>query len=102
MAGVVLFAGVATNGSHVPRHGIDADTPRMDSSLSSLSLQQPKNNCDSSSLRPTQIQEEVTNMNMKAKAKDDVEDIPMAYLGYVLLAIMAMVIAAVVLVIRLL
>ena len=41
-------------------------------------------------------------MNMKAKAKDDVEDIPMAYLGYVLLAIMAMVIAAVVLVIRLL
>ena len=38
---------------------------------------------------------------MKAKIKDDLEDIPMAYLWYVLLAIMAMAAVAVVLIIRL-
>jgi ABC-type microcin C transport system permease subunit YejB len=32
---------------------------------------------------------------MKTKMKDDLEDIPMAYLWYVILAIMAIVIAAV-------
>ena len=38
---------------------------------------------------------------MKAKMKDDLEDIPMAYLWYVVLAIMAIAVAAVVVVIRL-
>ena len=38
---------------------------------------------------------------MKTKMKDDPEDIPMAYLWYVILAIMAIAVAAVVLVIRL-
>jgi hypothetical protein len=38
---------------------------------------------------------------MKDTLKDDLEDIPMAYLWYVVLAIMAVVAAAVVLVIRL-
>ena len=38
---------------------------------------------------------------MKTKMKDDLEDIPMAYLWYVVLAIMAIVGAAVVLIIRL-
>jgi hypothetical protein len=38
---------------------------------------------------------------MKTKMKDDLEDIPMAYLWYVLLAIVAIVAAAVVVVIRL-
>jgi hypothetical protein len=38
---------------------------------------------------------------MKTKMKDDLEDIPMAYLWYVVLAIMAIVAAAVTLVIRL-
>jgi hypothetical protein len=38
---------------------------------------------------------------MKDALKDDLEDIPMAYLWYVVLAIMAVVAAAVVLVIRL-
>jgi hypothetical protein len=38
---------------------------------------------------------------MKAKTKDDLEDIPMAYLWYVVLAIMAIAVAAVVLVIQL-
>jgi hypothetical protein len=38
---------------------------------------------------------------MKTKMKEDLEDIPMAYLWYVVLAIMAIAVAAVVLVIRL-
>ena len=38
---------------------------------------------------------------MKTKMKDDLEDIPMSYLWYVVLAIMAMVAAAVAVVIRL-
>jgi hypothetical protein len=38
---------------------------------------------------------------MKTKMNDDLEDIPMAYLWYVVLAIMAIVAAAVTLVIRL-
>lgn len=38
---------------------------------------------------------------MKVKMKDDLEDIPMAYLWYVFLAIMAIVATAVGLVIRL-
>jgi hypothetical protein len=38
---------------------------------------------------------------MKAKMKDDLEDIPMAYLWYVVLAIMAIVATAVAVVIRL-
>jgi hypothetical protein len=38
---------------------------------------------------------------MKTKMKDDLEDIPMAYLWYVVLAIMAIVTAAVAVVIRL-
>jgi hypothetical protein len=38
---------------------------------------------------------------MKAKMKDDLEDIPMAYLWYVVLAIMAIVAIAVAVVIRL-
>jgi hypothetical protein len=38
---------------------------------------------------------------MKAKVNDDLDDIPMAYLGYVLLTIMAMAVAAVVVIIRL-
>jgi hypothetical protein len=38
---------------------------------------------------------------MKTKIKDDLEDIPMAYLWYVVLAILAMVITAVAVVIRL-
>ena len=38
---------------------------------------------------------------MKTKMKDDLEDIPTAYLWYVVLAIMAIVAAAVALVIRL-
>jgi len=38
---------------------------------------------------------------MKTKMQDDLEDIPMAYLWYVVLAIMAIVAAAVTLVIRL-
>jgi len=38
---------------------------------------------------------------MKTKRKDDLEDIPMAYLWYVVLAIMAIVAAAVVTVVRL-
>jgi hypothetical protein len=39
--------------------------------------------------------------NMKVEVKDDLEDIPMAYLWYVLLAIVAMAAVAVVLIIRL-
>jgi hypothetical protein len=39
---------------------------------------------------------------MKTKMKDDLEDIPMAYLWYVVLAILAMIITAVAVVIRLL
>jgi hypothetical protein len=38
---------------------------------------------------------------MKAKMKDDLEDIPMAYLWYVVLAIMAIVTIAIAVVIRL-
>jgi hypothetical protein len=38
---------------------------------------------------------------MNAKMKDDLEDIPMAYLWYVVLAIMAIAVTAVVLVVRL-
>ena len=38
---------------------------------------------------------------MKTKVQDDLEDIPMAYLWYVVIAIMAIVAAAVTLVIRL-
>ena len=38
---------------------------------------------------------------MKTKMKEDLEDIPMAYLWYVILAIMAIVVAAVGVVIRL-
>ena len=38
---------------------------------------------------------------MKTKRNDDLEDIPMAYLWYVVLAIMAIVATAVVVVIRL-
>ena len=38
---------------------------------------------------------------MKTKRKDDLEDIPMAYLWYVVLAIIAIVVTAVVVVIRL-
>jgi hypothetical protein len=38
---------------------------------------------------------------MKAKMKDDLEDIPMAYLWYVVFAIMAIVATAVAVVIRL-
>jgi len=38
---------------------------------------------------------------MKTKMKDDLEDIPMSYLWYVVLAILAIVIAAVAVVIRL-
>ena len=38
---------------------------------------------------------------MKTKMKDDLEDIPMAYLWYVVLAIMAIVATAVIVVIRL-
>jgi len=38
---------------------------------------------------------------MKAKMKDDLEDIPMAYLWYVVLAIMAIVATAMAVVIRL-
>jgi hypothetical protein len=38
---------------------------------------------------------------MKTKMKDDLENIPMAYLWYVVLAIMAIVAAAVTVVIRL-
>ena len=38
---------------------------------------------------------------MKAKMKDDLEDIPMAYLWYVVLAIIAIVAAAVAVAIRL-
>ena len=38
---------------------------------------------------------------MKAKMKDDPEGIPMAYMWYVVLAIIAIAVAAVVLVIRL-
>jgi hypothetical protein len=38
---------------------------------------------------------------MKTKMKDDLEDIPMSYLWYVVLAIMAIVTAAVAVVIRL-
>ena len=38
---------------------------------------------------------------MKTKMKDDLEDIPMAYLWYVVLAIIAMVAAAVAVTIRL-
>jgi len=38
---------------------------------------------------------------MKPKMKDDLEDIPMAYLWYVVLAIMVIAVAAVVLVMRL-
>ena len=38
---------------------------------------------------------------MKTKMKDDLEDIPMAYLWYVVLAIVAIVAAAITVVIRL-
>jgi hypothetical protein len=38
---------------------------------------------------------------MKTKMKDDLEDIPVAYLWYVVLAILAMVLTAVAVVIRL-
>ena len=38
---------------------------------------------------------------MKTKRKDDLEDIPMAYLWYVVLAIMAIMVTAVIVVIRL-
>ena len=38
---------------------------------------------------------------MKTKMNDDLEDIPMAYLWYVVLAIMVIAVAAVVLVMRL-
>jgi len=38
---------------------------------------------------------------MKTKIEDDLEDIPMSYLWYVVLAILAIVIAAVAVVIRL-
>jgi hypothetical protein len=38
---------------------------------------------------------------MKTKMKDDLEDIPTAYLWYVVIAIMAIAVAAVLLVIRL-
>ena len=38
---------------------------------------------------------------MKTKTKDDLEDIPMAYLGYVILAIIAIVAAAITVVIQL-
>jgi hypothetical protein len=38
---------------------------------------------------------------MKAQMKEDLDDIPMAYLWYVVLAILAIAIAALVLVIRL-
>jgi hypothetical protein len=38
---------------------------------------------------------------MKTKTKDDLEDIPMAYLWYVVLVIMALAVTAVVVVIRL-
>ena len=38
---------------------------------------------------------------MKTKMKDDLEDIPMAYLWYVVLAIMAIMVTAVSVVIRL-
>jgi hypothetical protein len=38
--------------------------------------------------------------HMKTKTKDDLEDLPMAYLWYVVLAIMAIVAAAVAVVIR--
>lgn len=58
-----------------------------------------KNKLGSSFLRHALNKEGLT--NVKAKVKDDLEDIPMAYLGYVLLTIMAMAVAAVVLVIRL-
>ena len=37
---------------------------------------------------------------MKTKTKDDLEDIPMAYLWYVVLVIMALAVTAVVVVIR--
>ena len=40
-------------------------------------------------------------MSMKAKAEDDLEDIPIAYLWYVVFAIVAIAVAAVVLIIRL-
>ena len=38
---------------------------------------------------------------MKAKMKEDLEDIPMAYLGYEVLAILAIAVAALVVVIQL-
>ena len=39
--------------------------------------------------------------NMKAKVEDDLEDIPMAYLWYVVSAITAIAVVAVVLIVRL-
>jgi hypothetical protein len=39
--------------------------------------------------------------NVKAKVKDDLEDIPMAFLWYVVFTIVAIAVAAVILVIRL-
>jgi hypothetical protein len=51
-------------------------------------------------LPPTPVTKEGLT-NMKAEVKDDLEDIPMAYLWYVLLAIVAIAAVAVVLIIRL-
>jgi hypothetical protein len=96
MVGIALYACVAGNGSCVPRHGHGADTPRVDASLTCFSFQQAENIVIFSS-RPR----DQAGTNMKTKTEDDLEDIPMAYLWYVVLAITAIAVTAVVLVIRL-
>ena len=97
MAGIALCADVATNGSRVFRHGSHADSSWMVSSLTRLIGQQAKNNCNLLVIGRS----DEGGTNMKAKMKEDLEDIPMAYLGYVILAILAIAVAALVVVIQL-
>jgi hypothetical protein len=85
----------------------------MGASLTAFDFQQPEDCCfsqgpmchaDVSSRSPgSSSLPRVTakGATMKTKMKDDLEDIPMAYLWYVVLAIMAIVATAVAVVIRL-
>ena len=97
MAGIALCADVATNGSRVFRHGSHADSSWMVSSLTRLIGQQAENNWN----LLVSGRSDLGGTNMKAKMKEDLEDIPMAYLGYEVLAILAIAVAALVVVIQL-
>jgi hypothetical protein len=98
MAEFALCAGVAINSSRVPRPWTNPDPPGMVSSLtkfeSSVGREQSQPSCLHRSA-------EGGTTNMKAKIKDDLEDIPMAYLWYVIFTIMTMAIVAVLVVIQL-